>query len=436
VGGGGKTSLMFALANSLPGRIVATTTTRIFAAQMKLAAATVILSAENAGNAAFFAEVSANLDAFGQCLVIGEVGERREKAFGIPLALPGKLLARPDVDYVLVEADGSRMRPIKAPADHEPVIPPATTVVVPAVGIDALARPLSESAHRPEKIAELLNIPQSLIFKLQPTPADVARILTHPSGGLKGVPEGARVIPLLNKVETETQLAAAREIARLTLQEPRIERVVIGAVQTEEPVREVWERVTAVVLAAGESKRMGQPKQLLPWGETTMLGQVLLTLNTSSVHDVVVVTGHEAGAVAAAAEAEGITAIHNPRYAAGEMIGSLQTAVRRLPESVTAVLVTLADQPLVTPDIIDRILTAYRQGLGEIIAPACQGQRGNPVLISRRFFPDLLSLPPDSAPRALLQAQPDAIHLVAVTDPSVLIDLDDPESYRRWRPGG
>ena len=435
VGGGGKTSLMFALSNTLPGRIVTTTTTRIFAAQMKLAAATVFFTAENAEDAEFFRRVSANLDAFGQCLVIGKVGERQEKAFGVPLALPRQLLARPDVDFVLVEADGSRMLPIKAPADHEPVIPPDTTLVVPVVGIDALERPLSEIAHRPEKVEQLLMVNGKLsMVNGWLNPANVAQMLTHPLGGLKGVPTGARVTPLLNKVETEEQLAAAREIARLTLKEARIERVVLGAMAAAEPVREVWGRVTAVVLAAGESKRMGQSKQLLAWGDTTVLGQVLQNLKASSIHDILVVTGCEADAVGTIAETEGVSTIHNPHYASGEMIGSLQTAIRRLPASVEAVLVTLADQPLVSPDIISQLLTTYRQGLGEIVAPTYHGQRGNPVLISRQFFADLLILPPDSAPRALLKQHPQAVYLVDVGDEAVLIDLDDSGSYERWKP--
>src|SRR5690606_18076711 len=111
VGGGGKTSLMFALAAALPGRVVMTTTTRIFAAQMKRAPAVVY--------ADDLSPLCDALDAHGRCLVVGRVDG--DKAFGVDPDLPARLLARPDVDYVLVEADGSRMRPVKAPADHEPV---------------------------------------------------------------------------------------------------------------------------------------------------------------------------------------------------------------------------------------------------------------------------------------------------------------------------
>jgi molybdenum cofactor cytidylyltransferase len=209
---------------------------------------------------------------------------------------------------------------------------------------------------------------------------------------------------------------------------------VLGAVQSDKPVREVWGRITAVVLAAGESKRMGQTKQLLPWGNTTVLGQVLQNLKASSIHDILVVSGHDAEKVEGVAQAEDIDTIHNPHYAAGEMLSSLQTAVRHLPANTDAILVTHADQPLVTPAIIDHLLTAHRQGEGDIIAPVYNGQRGNPVLISRRFFAELLELPLGSAPRDLLRRHPDAIHLLQIADESVLIDLDDPETYQRWQP--
>jgi molybdenum cofactor cytidylyltransferase len=301
--------------------------------------------------------------------------------------------------------------------------------------MDALERPLSEIAHRPEKVEELLIVDDQLsLVNGMLTAEAVARILTHPLGGLKNVPNAARVIPLLNKIDSEERLVSGREIARLMLHEPRIERVVLGAMQAAEPVREVWGRITAVVLAAGESKRMGQTKQLLPWGNTTVLGQVLQNLQASSIHDILVISGHEAEAIEAIAQAHDLDAIRNTQYASGEMLSSLQTAVRHLPPSTDAMLVMHADQPLVTPAIIDQLLTAYRQGHGDIIAPVYAGQRGNPVLLSRCFFEELLGQPLGSAPRDLLRRHPEAIHLVEIADESVLIDLDDPETYQRWQP--
>ncbi|MCA9962500.1 MAG: nucleotidyltransferase family protein, partial [Anaerolineales bacterium] len=126
--------------------------------------------------------------------------------------------------------------------------------------------------------------------------------------------------------------------------------------------------------------------------------------------------------------------VHNPQYAAGEMLSSLQTAVRQLPPHVDAVLVILADQPLVTAAMMELLLAAYWQGTHDLIAPIYQGQRGNPVLIGRRFFSELLALPPDAAPRHLLRRHADELHLVPMPDDAILLDMDDREAYERIRP--
>lgn len=442
VGGGGKTSLLFALAAALPGRVVITTTTRIFAAQIRLAPA--VLHADE------LTSLSSLLDAHGRVLVIGQLAG--DKALGVDSDLPARLLARRDVDYVLVEADGSRMRPVKAPADHEPVIPSGATLVVPVAGLDALERPLAEAAHRVEIVQQLLEaqrsqdaeeleglFPSLFVRRLgigdgaYLTPPGLARLLTHPEGGLKGAPPGARVIPFLNKADDEARLGAARAAARLMLRESRVSRVVVGAARTAEPVREVWRRVTAIVLAAGESRRMGRNKLLLPWGETTVLAQTLANVQAAGAHDLVVVTGHESDRIAPLAAPAGAPIIHNSDYAQG-MLSSVQTAVRSLPAAVDAVLVVLGDQPMVAPAIIDRLLAAYAASTAGLVAPAYLGQRGNPVLIDRRHFTELLALPPDDAPRALLQRHPGDLLLMPVDDEAILHDLDRPEDYERWRP--
>ncbi|WP_420629549.1 selenium cofactor biosynthesis protein YqeC [Candidatus Leptofilum sp.] len=427
VGGGGKTSLLFALGAALPGRRILTTTTRIFTVQMSQAQELIFATEGTEENEK---KIGAALDRRGSCLVVGEVVG--EKATGIPPQMADGWLARPDVDFVLVEADGSRMRPIKAPAPHEPVIPAKTTLVVPVVGIDALDGRFSQVTHRPE-IAEALL--QYSVIGNQLSVNDVARLIVHPQGGLKGVPDRARVVPFINKVETAAQLTAARQIAHQLLQTPRIERVVIGAVKSEKPVREVHQRVAAVILAAGEGKRMGQQtKQLLRWGSTTVLGQTVENVQGTAVHDHLIVTGHDAEAVRQVAQVAGIETLHNSNYATGEMLSSLQTAVRVLDESVTAVLVVLADQPMVEPATMDLLLAAYWQGLGDLIAPAFAGKRGNPVLIGRRYFAELLALPPGDAPRTLLRRHADKLHLVQVPTDSVLRDLDSPAQYQKERP--
>lgn len=428
VGGGGKTSLLFGLAAAFApaGRVVVTTTTRIFAAQMKLAPAVVYEDD--------LSPLAEALDSHRVCLVVGEV--EGEKARGVAPDLPGRLLARPDVDLVLVEADGSRMRPVKAPAEHEPVIPPETTLLIPVAGLDALDGPLEAVAHRPDRIRAILGAaaaPERLTDDDRLTPAGLARLLADPRGGLKNAPAGARVIPLLNKVEDAVSLGQARDTAAWLLQRPHIERVVLGALRTPRPIREVHRRTAAVVLAAGLSSRMGHNKLLLPWESSTVLGRTLENLQRSRVADLVVVSGHEAPAVEAIAAAAGVRSISNPDYTQG-MLTSLQAAVARLPRTIAAALVVLGDQPMVPPAVYEALLDAYARHPHGLVAPTFAGRRGNPVLIDRRYFDELLALPPTDAPRRLLERHPEDLLTVEVDTDAVLLDLDTPEAYEHLRP--
>ena len=234
-GGGGKTSLLFALSYELAaaGRAVAGTPTTRIATGEVLRAPAYCLAGSLAG-------LDEKLATQRFVVIVGAVGH--DKAKSVPIDLPAALLARPDVDYVLVEADGAKMLPVKAPGDHEPVVPPETTLLVPVVGIDALSAPLETIAHRPYLLARLLDL--SLHETL--TPAHVAHLLSSSDGALRNAPAQARIVPFINKVETDAQLAQAREIARLTLArpdlDPRVQRIVVGAVQSERPVRDIVHR--------------------------------------------------------------------------------------------------------------------------------------------------------------------------------------------------
>jgi len=236
VGGGGKSTAMFRLAREIAargGRAITTTTTRIFGAQIALSPAHV--AAEDATRE----RVRAALAAHGQVLVVGPTERASGKAEGVSLELFRRLRAWCPEACVLNEADGSRMRPFKAPAAHEPVIPEETTLVVPVVGADVLGQPLDdEHVHRPELVARLSGAPLGAAI----TPEVVARVLAHPEGGRKGVPAGARVVAMINKVESLRDRGPAREVARLLLAEPSIRAVLLTAVRGEPPVLEVLAR--------------------------------------------------------------------------------------------------------------------------------------------------------------------------------------------------
>ena len=236
VGGGGKTTAMFRLAGEVVEsgeRVIATTTTHIFAAQIALAPAHV------AAAEATQASVAAALASHGHVLVIGATDAGSGRAGGVAVELFSRLRAWFPGVCIVNEADGSRMRAFKAPAAHEPVIPVETTLVVPVVGADVLGKTLDDAnVHRPELVSALSGAAPGATI----TPEIVARVLAHPDGGRKGVPAGARVSVMINKVENLPDRAPAREIAERLLRERSVHSVLLTAVRREKPVLEVWAR--------------------------------------------------------------------------------------------------------------------------------------------------------------------------------------------------
>jgi molybdenum cofactor cytidylyltransferase len=236
VGGGGKTAAMFRIAREVVeqgGRAITTTTTRIFGAQIALSPAHVP-AAQVSGQ-----RIEAALAAHGQVLVTGAIEAHSGKAEGVSLELFRRLRAWCPGACIVNEADGSRMRPFKAPADHEPVIPEETTLVVPIVGADVLGQPLdADHVHRPELISALSGAPLGASI----TPEIVARVLSHPRGGRKGVPPGARVVAIVNKVESVLDPRPARETAERLLGDPAFDAVVLTTLRGAQPVVQVFER--------------------------------------------------------------------------------------------------------------------------------------------------------------------------------------------------
>jgi molybdenum cofactor cytidylyltransferase len=236
VGGGGKSTAMFRLAREVAEAgacAITTTTTHIFGAQTALAPAC-LLAAE-----ATRERVAAALAAHRHVLVVGPTDPATNRAGGVSLELFSALCGWYPDACILNEADGSRTRPFKAPAGHEPVIPPETTLVIPVVGADVFGKPLSDDhVHRPELVAALSGTPLGAPV----TPEIVARVLAHPDGGRKGVPSGARVVVLVNKVESLPDRTPARETAERLLREPAIHSVLLASLRDDKPVLEVFTR--------------------------------------------------------------------------------------------------------------------------------------------------------------------------------------------------
>ena len=419
VGGGGKTTTMFALARELvaDGWRVLTTTTTMIAPPRPEDGSFLVLAP---GQRQACRQVELALREQKHVTLATEHLVEQNKLRGVPpewIPVLGSL-----VDAVLVEADGAKMRPFKAPAAHEPVMPAGASLLVPVAGIDAIGKPLGpQTTHRPEVVSALTGL--ALGAKI--TPQVVAQVLTHPDGGLKGF-SGERVIPLINKVASTEELALARQIARPMMLCPAVDRVLIGSAARDQ-VTECWRHVAAIVLAAGGSTRMGTPKQLLTVAGETMLARVLRTTCSLLFHQVVVVLGAGGSELLPLVPPSCQVAL-NPHWQEG-MSSSLRIGLDSLGPRAEAALFILSDQPLLEADTLLQILYAYFGTEKGIVVPEYGGRRGTPVLFDRKLFPRLRKVRGDTGGREVIQETPEEVLPVQMPSADVLIDIDTMQDY-------
>jgi molybdenum cofactor cytidylyltransferase len=192
--------------------------------------------------------------------------------------------------------------------------------------------------------------------------------------------------------------------------------------------------ISAIVPAAGLSSRMGGPlpKPLLPWGASTVIGTVVSTLLAAGVAEVIVVTGHQGEAIAAAlaGHAHAVRCVHNPAYASGEMLSSIQAGLAAANPASAGALLALADQPQMELVVVQQVLRAFDDsGAQALIIPSHALRRGHPILLPRWLWDEALALPAGDTLRTVIQRHAAAIRYVEVDTPTVLADLDTPEQY-------
>ena len=200
--------------------------------------------------------------------------------------------------------------------------------------------------------------------------------------------------------------------------------------------------IAAVVLAAGESRRMGTQKLLLPFGDSTVIGAVVRAALASRADRVLVVLGADRDAVreeiervrASGRSGEGhgsdrLGFTVNDSYASG-MLSSVQAGFRALPTDAEAAVVMLGDQPFLPCAVVDAVIAAYRDSGRGIVIPVFQGRRGHPALVDMKYRGEVLGLDPAEGLRQLVHAHPDDVREVEAGDADILRDLDTPEDYK------
>lgn len=188
--------------------------------------------------------------------------------------------------------------------------------------------------------------------------------------------------------------------------------------------------IGAVVLAAGESTRMGTQKLLLPYAGSTVIENIIDQVLESGVDTCVVVTGHEPDRVQDCLRARNVVFAHNANYREG-MLTSVRAGFTAAGATWQGAVIVLGDQPSMRAETINRLLEEHANNSDSVLLPTFEGRRGHPILVPRRFHTEIMNRFDDTGLRGLLRAHPEAMIEVTVDTPSILEDMDYPEDYQR-----
>jgi len=192
--------------------------------------------------------------------------------------------------------------------------------------------------------------------------------------------------------------------------------------------------IGAIVLAAGMSKRMGVPKLVLPWGNTTIIGHVVQNLQNVGVTSIIVVTGGAHQEVADALESYPVTITFNKQYPQDQMIQTLQCGIKLLPEKVLAALVVLGDQPQSRLEVVKALVDEYMVSRAKIIFPSDGKRRGHPWMIDRSLWEDILVYSPAKTMRDFFRDHEGEIRYLIVGTDSIFQDIDTSGDYEKYKP--
>jgi molybdenum cofactor cytidylyltransferase len=192
--------------------------------------------------------------------------------------------------------------------------------------------------------------------------------------------------------------------------------------------------ISALILAAGASTRMGQPKMALPWGKTTVLGHVIRVLKAVGVSDILVVTGAARRAVEGICRSEQVRNIFNPEHGQDQMIVSLKVGLGGMNAATNAALIVLGDQPQIQESSVRLVLNKHAETMAPLVVPSYDKHRGHPWLLGRQFWGEVLNAKPPETPRDFLNQHAADIVYVEVDSPTILQDLDTPDDYLKMHP--
>lgn len=192
--------------------------------------------------------------------------------------------------------------------------------------------------------------------------------------------------------------------------------------------------IAAVIAAAGRSRRMGEPKQLLPWGESTVIAAVVSHLAAAGAHPLICVTGHRHAEIASALTATPAEVLYNQAYATAEMLHSYQIGLDALQQRPSdGAILALGDQPHIPTLVLRQIVEQAQQTPTAIVIPSYNLRRGHPFYVPRQLWQKIIALSGEETLRTVVNRHSAAIVYVNVDDDAILRDMDTPEAYAALR---
>jgi len=187
--------------------------------------------------------------------------------------------------------------------------------------------------------------------------------------------------------------------------------------------------INAIILAAGESKRMGKPKPLLRFNDKTFLEQIISVLKVSNADRITVVLGAEAEAIKKSVDLSAIFVVVNKDYQKGQL-SSLIAALKDTPEQTEAILLCLVDTPFITKGVVNKIIRKFKETNQPIIVPVFNKKRGHPTLFSRSLFTELLNAPKDQGARYVVYSNAEKTLELETSESGTLVSIDTPDDYK------
>jgi len=418
VGAGGKTTSIFQLARLLKQPAVVTTTTHMGLWQMQRGDRWIV-GMPDSGQL----ELMAN-----GVSVITSAPDESEKVGGLSAKQLDQLhgICQQKGWSLLIEADGAKQLPLKAPAEHEPVIPAWVDLVVVVAGLTGLGASCDNAhIHHADRFASLSGLQRD-----ERVGEDhLLAVLRSSAGGLKNIPENSRKVLLLNQADDEKRASAGRRLADQLL--PAYDAVMIAHLEVENEIEQVLyvrEPIAGVILAAGGSTRFGTPKLDLTWRGKSFIENILDTISHCDFSQVVLVLNNAHSQSINKTKTPNLIIKSNTNWQEGQS-SSIRLGVKSLPDEVCGAVFFLGDQPQIPERLVQELINWHACTHAAVVAPFVDGRRGNPVLFDRSTFKDLEQLQGDLGGRAIFAKYP--VEYVPWHDASILLDVDTPEDYSR-----